>query len=294
MLLLPSYETSSVIDLNQHAIRHNFDRAARSYDEGAVLQRKVADELLSRFQWLRSEPATLLDVGTGTGYAIPHLRRRFRKTQVLACDIALSMARAARRHRGLWRPTPVWVADGHDLPLRSEAVDCIYSSLALQWMDVPRAFAEFRRVLRPDGLFTFATFGPDTLQELRAAWAEVDDRPHIHTFVDMHDLGDALIGTGFADPVLDVERYTLTYDSARDALRDLKRIGAHNAAAGRFGGLTGKTRYRRFEEACEVFRRDGRLPITYEVVYGQAWVPKHVPPPFTPPPGHAVIPIRGV
>ncbi len=280
-------------DLSQDAIRHNFDRAARSYDEGAVLQRKVADELLSRFQWLRGEPEVLLDVGTGTGYAIPHLRRRFRKTQVLACDIALSMARAARRHRGLWRPTPVWVADGHELPLRPAAVDWVYSSLALQWMDAPRAFAEFRRVLRPDGLFTFATFGPDTLQELRAAWAQVDDRPHIHTFVDMHDLGDALIGAGFADPVLDVERYTLTYGTARDALRDLKRIGAHNAAAGRFLGLTGKARYRRFEEACEVFRHDGRLPVTYEVVYGHAWVPKDVPPPFTPPSGRPVIPIRG-
>ncbi len=279
-------------DLSQEAIRHNFDRAARSYDEGAVLQRRVADELLSRFQWLRLDPDVLLDVGTGTGYAIPHLRRRFRNARILACDIALSMARAARRHRSLWRPTPVWVADAHDLPLRPGAVDCIYSSLALQWMDAPRAFAEFRRVLRPDGLFTFATFGPDTLREMRAAWEQVDDRPHIHTFVDMHDLGDALIGSGFADPVLDVERYTLTYDSVRDALRDLKRIGAHNAATGRFPGLTGKTRYRRFEEAYERFRHEGRLPVTYEVVYGQAWVPKNAPPPFVPPSTRPVIPIR--
>ena len=279
-------------DLSRDAIRHSFDRAAQTYDEAAVLQRRVADELLSRFQWLRVEPEILLDVGTGTGYALPHLRRRFRKTQVLACDIALAMARAARRHRGFWRPSPIWVADGQDLPLRPQTLDCIYSSLALQWMDAPRAFAEFRRVLRPDGLLTFATFGPDTLHELRAAWAQVDDRPHVHTFVDMHDLGDALIHAGFSDPVLDVERYTLTYESVRAALRDLKRIGAHNAAAGRFPGLTGKAHYRRFEEAYEGFRRDGRLPTTYEVVYGQAWVPSGVPPPFAVPRGRPVIPIR--
>jgi malonyl-CoA O-methyltransferase len=279
-------------DLSPGAIRHSFDRAARHYDESAVLQRAVADELLNRFQWLRIKPATLLDVGTGTGYALPHLRRRFRNTRVLACDIAWAMARAARSRRVLWRPSPVWVADAHDLPLRAQTIDCIYSSLALQWMDAPRAFAEFRRVLRGEGLLTFATFGPDTLRELRAAWAQVDDRPHVHNFVDMHDLGDALINAGFADPVLDIERYTLTYESAGAALRDLKHIGAHNAAAARFPGLTGKGRYRRFEQAYEKFRQGGRLPVTYEVVYGQAWVLAGVPPPSLSSTDRLVIPIR--
>ena len=279
-------------DLSPGAIRHSFDRAARHYDESAVLQRTVADELLSRFQWLRIEPATLLDVGTGTGYALPRLRRRFRKTRVLACDISWAMACAARHRRVLWRPSPVWVADAHDLPLCAGSIDCIYSSLALQWMDAPRAFAEFRRVLRGEGLLTFATFGPDTLRELRTAWAHVDDRPHVHSFMDMHDLGDALIEAGFSDPVLDVERYTLTYESVGAALRDLKRIGAHNAAAARFPGLTGKGRYRRFEQAYEGFRQDGRLPVTYEVVYGQAWVPSGAPPPSIPSRGRPVIPIR--
>ncbi len=281
-------------DLSPEAIRHSFDRAARHYDESAVLQRTVADELLSRFQWLRIEPTTVLDVGTGTGYALPHLRRRFRRAQVLACDIAWAMAHAARLHRVLWRPSPVWVANAHNLPLRAQTIDCLYSSLALQWMDAPRAFAEFRRVLRGEGLLTFTTFGPDTLRELRAAWAQVDDRPHVHTFVDMHDLGDALVYAGFSDPVLDVERYTLTYESVRAALSDLKRIGAHNAAMARFPGLTGKGRYRRFEQAYESFRRDGRLPVTYEVVYGQAWVPSGVPPPSIPSNARAVIPIRSV
>ncbi len=261
-----------MIDLSPTSIRHSFDRAAADYDEAAVLQRTVADELVSRFQWLRIAPATVLDVGTGTGYALPALRQHFRHSRIWACDISPGMVKRATSRRGFWRPVLLWASDGQTLPLPAGSVDCLYSNLAIQWMDPVRAFAEFRRVLRPHGVLMFSTFGPDTLTELRAAWAQVDDRPHVHNFVDMHDLGDLLLAAGFADPVLDVERYTLTYDAPGKALRDLKRIGAHNAHQARFAGLTGKARYRRFIDSYETFRRDGRLPLTYEVVYGQAWV----------------------
>ncbi|MHB8253696.1 MAG: malonyl-ACP O-methyltransferase BioC [Acidiferrobacter sp.] len=264
-------------ELSRAAIRLGFDRAARTYDEGAVLQRTVADQLIDRFQWLRESPRVILDVGTGTGYALPRLRKRFRKSYVMGCDIASAMVAQAKRQRGLWRPSSLLVADGERLPLGPQTVDCVYSSLSLQWMDLDRAFAEFRRVLRPGGVFTFSTFGPDTLRELRGAWAAVDARPHVHVFVDMHDIGDALVRAGFSDPVLDVDRYTLTYDTATDALRDLKRIGARNAAKGRFSGLTGKAHYQRFVAAYDSYRRDGRLPATYEVVYGQAWVADATP-----------------
>ncbi|HUW97642.1 MAG TPA: malonyl-ACP O-methyltransferase BioC [Acidiferrobacter sp.] len=260
-------------ELSRAAIRLAFDRAARTYDESAVLQRTVADELIDRFQWLAVEPRVILDVGTGTGYALPRLRKRFRKSRIIGCDIAPLMVREAKRHRGLWCPSALFAADGERLPLASQSVDCVYSSLSLQWMDLDRAFAEFLRVLRPGGVLTFSTFGPDTLQELRAAWAGVDRRPHVHPFADMHDVGDALIRAGFADPVLDVERFTLTYDTATEALHDLKRIGARNAFKGRFMGLTGKARYQQFIKAYDQYRCDGRLPMTYEVVYGQAWCP---------------------
>ncbi len=263
--------------LNRLAIRSAFGRAAVTYDEGAVLQRTVSDQLLDRFQWLRIKPQTILDIGTGTGYALPRLRRRFRQSHVMGCDIAPAMLKEARRQRGLWRPSTLFAADGERLPLGSQSIDCLYSNLSLQWMDLERAFTEFLRVLRPGGVLTFSTFGPDTLQELRAAWAEVDDRPHVHSFVDMHDIGDALVHVGFADPVLDIERFTLTYPTAHAALRDLKQIGARNAFKDRFRGLTGKGRYQSFVKAYERYRRDGRLPVTYEVVYGQAWYPGHPP-----------------
>lgn len=260
-------------NLSRFAIRSAFGRAAATYDDGAILQRTVGDQLLDRFQWLRISPQTILDVGTGTGYALPRLRRRFRKSHVMGCDIAFAMTKAAHRQRGLWRPSTLFVADGERLPLGSRSVDCVHSNLSLQWMDPVRAFAEFLRILRPGGVLMFSTFGPDTLQELRAAWARVDDRSHIHSFMDMHDIGDILIQAGFADPVLDVERFTLTYPTALAALRDLKQIGARNAFQDRFRGLTGKGRYQGFVKAYEAHRRDGTLPVTYEVVYGQAWYP---------------------
>ena len=264
-------------ELSRAAIRLAFDRAAHTYDESAVLQRTVADQLIDRFQWLRIEPQVILDVGTGTGYALPYLRKRFRKAHVIGCDIAPAMLKEARRHRGLWRSSTLLAADGECLPIASHSVDCVYSNLSLQWMDLDRAFAEFLRILRPGGVLTFSTFGPDTLQELRTAWAEVDARPHVHSFVDMHNVGDALIHAGFADPVLDVERFTLTYDTATEALRDLKQIGARNAFKDRFAGLTGKAHYQRFVKAYDRYRDHGRLPVTYEVVYGQAWYPATVP-----------------
>ncbi|NBC15183.1 MAG: malonyl-[acyl-carrier protein] O-methyltransferase BioC, partial [Gammaproteobacteria bacterium] len=128
------------------------------------------------------------------------------------------------------------------------------------------------RVLRPGGLLLFSTFGPDTLSELRAAWAAVDQGEHVSPFLDMHDIGDALVRARFADPVMDVERMTLTYADIRALMRDLKQLGAHNALAGRARGLTGRRRLAALAEAYEHQRRDGRLPATYEVVHGHAWV----------------------
>ncbi len=259
--------------LDRARVRASFARAARSYEQAAVLQRTVADELLARFQWVTIDPRRILDVGTGTGYGLPHLRRRFRKAQVIGLDAALPMLGVAKARSGLWRKSPLVAGDGERLPLAGDSIDVVYTNLALQWMDLKTAFTDFHRVLRPGGLLTFSTFGPDTLKELRAAWAAVDGHAHVHvhSFVDMHDVGDALVHAGFADPVLDVDRYTLTYACAADALRDLKRIGAHNASTGRFGGLTGKRTFQRFVDAYETLRREGRLPLTYEVIYGQAW-----------------------
>jgi len=256
-------------------VRRAFDRAAGRYDASAVLQTTVRAELLERLALVRLEPAAVLDIGAGTGQAALELKRRYPRSRVIAADLAEGMLREAGRRQRLLRRFDRVVADAAALPLREASVDLVFSNLMLQWCADPDAvFRECRRVLRPGGLLTFTTFGPDTLVELRRAWAAADPgRPHVIPFLDMHDLGDALIRAGLAEPVMDVERFTLTYGELRGLMRDLKAIGAHNASLGRAKGLTGKHTFASMLAAYERYRRpgDGRLPATYEVVFGQAW-----------------------
>jgi malonyl-CoA O-methyltransferase len=162
--------------------------------------------------------------------------------------------------------------DLNTLPLRGVAFDLVWSNLALQWVnDVPRVLAEWRRVLKVGGLVSFTTFGPDTLVELRRAFARADGHTHTNRFVDMHDIGDMLVGAGFADPVMDMEMITLTYATPIALMRELKAIGAANATRGRPRGLTGKTRFSKATRELGKLMNDGRLPATFEVVYGHAW-----------------------
>jgi len=258
--------------LDTRAVRRSFDAASADYDAAAVLQEEVRSRLLARLDYMTLEPQVILDLGAGTGRASRVLKRRYPKAQVLALDIAPGMLKEAGRQQGWWRRFDRVCANASLLPLKDASVDLVVSNLMLQWCDPPdRVFAEVRRVLKPRGLFTFTSFGPDTLKELRLAWSAVDDRPHVHRFIDMHDLGDALLRAGLAEPVLDVEHFTLTYPDAVSLMRELKIIGATNASRGRSAGLTGRRALKSLATAYEAFRREGVLPATYEVVYGQAW-----------------------
>ena len=285
---------SDPFDIDLARVRQSFGRSAREYDAAAVLQKRVRDELLERLDVVRLEPAVVLDLGAGTGHASLALKRRYRSSQVIALDLAEGMLREAVRQQTLLRRFRRVCGQAAALPLRDASVDLVFSNLMLQWCQDPDAvFGEVRRVLKPGGLFTFTTFGPDTLVELRRAWAAADERTHVNRFIDMHDLGDALVRSGLAEPVMDVERFTLTYAEVRDLMRDLKDIGAHNANAGRPRGLTGKGTLARMTTAYEAFRKDGRLPATYEVVYGQAWCPV-APPRRKGLPGEVVVPISRI
>ncbi len=258
-------------DLERAAVRTSFDRASAAYEEAAVLQSRVADELLSRLDVFEFHPRAVLDLGAGPGRGAAALKRKYRHSLVIALDIAPGMLQQARRHQRLFQRFQRVCADALRLPFADHTVDVVFSNLMLQWCNLDAAFAEARRVLKPDGFLIFSTFGPDTLQELRAAWAEADGYNHVNQFMDMHDVGDALVRAGLTEPVLDVERICLTYSDALELMRDLKAIGAHNVTAGRPRGLTGKSRLRKMQAAYEAFRRGGRLPATYEVIYGAAW-----------------------
>jgi malonyl-CoA O-methyltransferase len=268
-------QQSSEFALDARRVRDSFSQAAVTYDAAAVLQAQVRDELLHRLEILRMEPELVVDLGAGTGQATIALKRRYPGSRVVAMDIAHGMLLQARKCQTLLRRFDRVVGDAAALPLRDASVDMLFSSLMLQWCNDPdRVLRECRRVLRPGGVLHFTTLGPDTLVELRKSWQAADPgHAHVNRFIDMHDLGDALLRAGFAEPVLDVERYTLTYDDARGLMRDLKAIGAHNATAGRARGLTGKSTLARMLAAYEGFRRDGKLPATYEVVFAQAWCP---------------------
>ena len=254
-------------------VRRSFDRASTTYDAAAVLQSEVRDLLLDRLDLTAVVPRVVLDVGAGTGHASRALKRRYPRAQVLAADFSLGMLRAAAGQQSWFRPFARVCADAVRLPLKDGGVDLILSNFLLPWSDPDAVFAEFRRVLAARGLLSFTSLGPDTLKELRAAWAQVDSYSRVHPFIDMHDIGDALLRAGFAAPVLDVERYTLTYIDVRGLAADLKAVGARNATAGRLKGLTGPRKFAAMQAAYEMHRHDGRLPATYEVVFGQAWAP---------------------
>jgi len=259
--------------IDRRAVRASFERAAANYDAAAVLQHEVGKRLLERLEWMRLEPRLAIDLGCGTGRQIAGLRHRYPDATVLAVDLAEGMLTEARQ-RKMSGPEPAWLcADIAALPLAERSADLLFSNLTLQWcLDPEAVFAGLLRVLRPGGLLLFSTFGPDTLGELRASWAEVDDHNHVNAFFDLHDLGDALVRARFADPVMDCERITLTYPDVLSLMRDLKTIGAHNVTAGRPRGLTGRGALATLADAYATFRRpDGTLPATYEVIYGHAW-----------------------
>ena len=264
--------------IDKTSARRSFDRAAATYDAAAVLQREIGDRMLERLDYVRLQPQTILDLGCGTGHAIGPLMKRYPKARLIALDFAPAMLNLARR-RGSWLKRP-WClcADAEALPLADHSVDLIVSNATLQWCnDLDATFRDWLRVLRPGGLLMFTSFGPDTLMELRKAWTAADGHSHVSPFADLHEVGDGLVRARFADPVMDAERFTLTYTQVRDLMRDLKYLGAHNATAARSRGLTGPRRLAAVEAAYEVHRQDGRLPATYEVVYGHAWAPLQRP-----------------
>jgi malonyl-CoA O-methyltransferase len=260
-------------------VRRAFDRAAATYDAAAVLQHEVCRRMAERLAYMKHEPLTILDAGCGTGNALPLLRSRYPKSRVIALDLAPAMVAATRARLPRWKslfapPFNVLCGDMEAMPLAAGSVQLVWSNLALQWMaDLPRALGELNRVLAPGGLLMFSTFGPDTLKELRAAYSAVDGGAHVNHFIDLHDIGDMLVKARYADPVMDMEPFTLTYTDVPALMRDLKAIGANTVTEGRAPGLVSRARWKALQAAYEPLRREGKLPATYEVIYGHAWKP---------------------
>jgi malonyl-CoA O-methyltransferase len=254
------------------------------YEAAAALAHEVAGRMAERLDLLRAVPSRVLDVGSGTGNGARLLRRRYPGAVVVEADFSLRMLERSVRHTGWWRRgigrmTGVWeprvCADIERLPFADASFDMVWSNLVLQWLALPQAaFAELYRVLRPGGVCLFSTLGPDTLKELRSAYSQADSYAHVHRFIDLHDYGDMLVHARFADPVMDMEYLTLTYPDVRALLRELKAAGAGNADPARRPGLSANAAVLRLEAAYGAYQRDGRVPATFEVIYGHAWRPE--------------------
>lgn len=265
--------------LDKNTVAKAFGAAASQYDKAAVLQKDVGERLLERLDFITDfQPKACVDVGTGSGRIAEAIAKKYKHAQVYAVDQALPMLGEARK-RVPWHKTLLQAkqrhfvcADAAYLPFKTNSVDLIISNLMLQWCnDLPRVFQEFARILRPDGVLLFSTFGPDTLSELRQSWATVDtNHSHVNQFVDMHDIGDALLYAQLKNPVMDIDWLTYHYDDAFALMHWLKEIGAHNVTAGRAKGLTGKNKFKAMMAAYDTLRSESGLPATFEIVYGHA------------------------
>jgi malonyl-CoA O-methyltransferase len=260
--------------LDRRAARRWFARAGAD-----PVAAEVARRMAARLEYVRLAPRWIADVGWGSAAAPAAVRGRYPDARLLRVDPAPAPAGQGRgalaaRARSLFGAAREHVvrADPGALPVRTGSCGLVWSNLALAWSHDPAAtLREWHRVLETGGLLMFSSYGPDTLQELRRAFAAVDAAPHVHPFVDMHDLGDALVAAGFADAVMDMEMLTLTYGSPAALLAELRASGRRNAHAARRRGLTGRRAWARMIAACAALARDGRIPASFEIVYGHAW-----------------------
>lgn len=280
----PTVPAGDGFALDHGLLRRRFRRAAATTDGADVLAREIARRMDERLDYIRIAPQRILELGCGTGADLPRLAERFPQALLIAADFAPEMLVRARARLhpqggGLLRrllggrpaAPPHLVADARALPIARASLGLVWSNLMFPALDDPLpAFREVHRTLEVGGLFMFSTLGPDTLRELRAAFpARRGER--VHRFIDMHDLGDALVQAGFSDPVMDMEMLTLAYAGLDDLIGDLRAAGGSNAARGRPRGLSGRREWAAARAAYERLRRDGRLPASFEIIQGHAW-----------------------
>lgn len=253
--------------LDKIDVAASFSRSARSYDSVASLQREVGTRLLGSLEQVPAEPERILDLGCGTGYFSTALRERYPQADYIGLDLAQGMIDVARQR---YPDAAHWmVGDAESLPLAASSVDLVFSSLAIQWCYQPRnLFAELARVLRPGGRCVFTSLGPETLRELRAAWAAVDEHQHVNTFLPAQALESAVGTLPEVALGLEAETFSMEYPRVRDLLAELKTLGAHNVNRDRPAGLTGRKALQGMLDAYEQWRTRGQLPATYDVLFG--------------------------
>ena len=251
--------------LEKSQVKASFNRAAERYDDWAALQRRVGDRLLGLLDLPASSTATILDLGTGTGYCARQLIRP--NTQVIALDLAPAMLTKARSLNEL--DTDYVGADAESLPFADRCLDLVFSNLMIQWcVNLDRLFSEVHRVLKPGGIFVFSTFGPETLHELRDAWKRVDFSTHVNQFFGRSAIQDAIVRSGLKYPDVARECWQVDYPNVMNLMRELKGIGAHNVTGGRARTLTGKSKIARMINTYSAMNDGRKIPATFELILG--------------------------
>ena len=240
------------------------------------LHEEIGRRMAERLQWIRLEPAAWADWEPVRGGLEAHrlVAQRYPRAQSWIVEHEPAQADAARAAlaRPWWRlgaPAVHWGAPAEG------GVQMLWANMALHMAADPQALiGQWQRLLAVDGFLMFSCLGPDTVGELRKLYARLGWPPPAHEFTDMHDWGDMLVHAGFAEPVMDMERITLTWDSPQRLAAELRELGA-NLHRGRFPGLRGRGWHRALEDrlAHDLRGPDGRLALTFEIVYGHAVKP---------------------
>lgn len=262
---------SKINKFNKYHIAKSFNKISANYDDVSILQEEVAQRLVERLNYINLNPNIIVELGAGTGYCTQLIQNRYPKANIIAIDIADKMLHYVNQ-RSLNNVDTI-CADAYQLPLNDNSVDLIISNMMLPWCDeLVSLFQECHRVLSPEKLLLFATVGPDTLKELRLSWAEVDNYQHVNSFIDMHDIGDALIQAQFQDPVMDVENIQLIYPNPGLILKDLKMMGSQNLNTNKRCSLMNQTNISKLKSSYSKYQIDSdQYPVSCEIIYGHAW-----------------------
>lgn len=253
-------------------ICNSFNAHADEYEQYAKIQYEIGERLFDRLHYLKINPRYILDLGCGTGVFSRRLRQHYPKAEIIGLDLAVAMLKKAKEKQCFRKKWLLINGDMNQLPFPSGLFDLIFANQVIHWANsLPHIFGEMNRIMNPNGCFMFSTLGPDTFFELKNSWSH-DGYAHTNEFVDMHDIGDALLHARFLDPVVDMEMLGVRYKSLSQLLKALKAQGVRNVNPGRNRGLTGKRSFEKFKQSMLAFKTEaGHYPLSYEVIYGHAW-----------------------